>query len=239
MGAPSAHIEAAPGDIAERILLPGDPRRAEHIAKAFLTDAQCHNNVRNMSGYTGMYRGHRISVQGTGMGMPSIALYATELFRFYGVRTAIRVGTCGALQPELTLHDIIIGTAAHTDSSMLANVFGPVHYAPTADFTLILSAWKQCVKRSIPARAGSIYSCDSFYADAPQIYARLREYGTLAVDMEAAALYFVATAHQARALTLLTVTDGVSGQEDLDATQRQSSLDSMVQIALDTLVDAG
>lgn len=238
MTAPTAHIEALPGAISERVLLPGDPRRAEHIAQRFLDDVSCYNRVRNMSGFTGVYRGERISVQGTGMGMPSIALYATELFRHFGVSTAIRVGTCGAIQPDLSLREVIIGTAAHTDSAMSATIFGPVHYAPAADFALAQTAWRRCRELSVPARVGSVYSTDSFYGGDPQVTALLERYGVLAVDMEAAALYLVAAAHGARALTLLTVTDGVDQQIDLDAGERQDTLDAMIEVALDTLIEA-
>src|ERR671911_26033 len=133
MTAPTPHIEAKPGEIADAVLLPGDPKRAAAIAEKFLDGAQCHNQVRNMLGFTGTYRGRRVSVQGTGMGMPSIAIYATELFRFYGVRTAIRVGSCGALQDEVRLRDLVIATAAHTDSAMIERRFKGITYAPTAD----------------------------------------------------------------------------------------------------------
>lgn len=238
MGAPSAHLEAAPGDIAGRVLLPGDPRRAEHIAAEFLTDVTCYNRVRNMSGFTGFYRGHRVSVQGTGMGMPSIALYATELFRFYGVRAGVRVGTCGAVDATLALRDIVVGPAAHTDSAMAASIFGPVHYAPSADFTLAEAAWRGCHTRGVPVHMGSVYSTDTFYADQPRTYELLARYGTLAVDMEAAALCLVAAEHRVLALTLLTVTDGVTDQEDLDAAERQDTLDTMASVALDALLES-
>lgn len=237
MAAPSAHLEAVPGDIADRVLMPGDPRRAEHIAARFLTDVTCYNRVRNMSGFTGCYRGQRVSVQGTGMGMPSIALYATELFRFYGVRGAVRVGTCGAIDPTLGLRDIVVGTAAHTDSSMATSIFGPVHYAPAADLALAEAAWRSCRARGVSVRMGSVYSTDSFYADRPDTYELLCQYGTLAVDMEAAALYLVAAQHRVSALTLLTVTDGVDGHEDLDADERQTTLDTMASVALDALLE--
>ena len=142
MTAPTPHNDAKPGDIADTVLLPGDPRRAAAIAERFLEDAQRYNEVRNMLGFTGTYRGRRISVQGTGMGMPSIAIYATELFRFYGVTTAIRVGSCGALHDAVALRDLVIALAAHTDSAMIERRFKGITYAPAADFGLAVEAWR-------------------------------------------------------------------------------------------------
>lgn len=162
----SLHIAARDGEIADRILLPGDPLRAKYIAETFLDDAVCYTDIRNILGYTGTYKGVRLSVQGTGMGIPSISIYATELMRDYGVKKLIRVGTCGAMRKDIRLRDVIIAQGATTDSSIIRNIFGgSINYAPLADFNLLRQAYEQSVKQGIPARVGNIVSVDRFYDD--------------------------------------------------------------------------
>lgn len=182
----SLHIAARDGEIADRILLPGDPLRAKYIAETFLDDAVCYTDIRNILGYTGTYKGVRLSVQGTGMGIPSISIYATELMRDYGVKKLIRVGTCGAMRKDIKLRDVIIAQGATTDSSIIRNIFGgSINYAPLADFTLLRQAYEQSVKQGIPARVGNIVSVDRFYDDEID-NDKLTQYGIMAVEMETA-----------------------------------------------------
>jgi purine-nucleoside phosphorylase len=237
MTAPTPHIEAEPGEIADAVLLPGDPKRAAAIAEKFLDGAQCYNQVRNMLGFTGTYRGRRVSVQGTGMGMPSIAIYATELFRFYGVRTAIRVGSCGALQDEVRLRDLVIATAAHTDSAMIERRFKGITYAPAADFTLAAEAWRLAQQRDLTTHVGTILSSDTFYDADPEVAAALVEHGVLAIEMEAAALYTIAAAHRARALCVSAVSDHIGRGEKLGSAERETGFLAMAELALDVVVE--
>lgn len=194
----SLHIAARDGEIADRILLPGDPLRAKYIAETFLDDAVCYTDIRNILGYTGTYKGVRLSVQGTGMGIPSISIYATELMRDYGVKKLIRVGTCGAMRKDIKLRDVIIAQGATTDSSIIRNIFGgSINYAPLADFTLLRQAYEQSVKQGIPARVGNIVSVDRFYDDEIDNN-KLTQYGIMAVEMETAGLYTLAAKYGAR-----------------------------------------
>ena len=196
----SLHIAARDGEIADRILLPGDPLRAKYIAETFLDDAVCYTDIRNILGYTGTYKGVRLSVQGTGMGIPSISIYATELMRDYGVKKLIRVGTCGAMRKDIRLRDVIIAQGATTDSSIIRNIFGgSINYAPLADFTLLRQAYEQSVKQGIPARVGNIVSVDRFYDDEID-NDKLTQYGIMAVEMETAGLYTLAAKYGAQAL---------------------------------------
>ncbi|MGH9114147.1 MAG: purine-nucleoside phosphorylase [Acidimicrobiales bacterium] len=237
MTAPTPHNEARPGEIADAVLLPGDPKRAAAISEKFLDGAQCYNQVRNMLGFTGTYRGRRVSVQGTGMGMPSIAIYATELFRCYGVTTAIRVGSCGALQDEVSLRDLVIATAAHTDSAMVARRFKGITYAPAADFGLAVGAWRLAQQRGTPAHVGTILSSDTFYDSDPEVTAALIDHGVLAVEMEAAALYTIAAAHRARALCISAVSDHIGRGEKTTSAERETGFLAMAELALDVVVE--
>jgi purine-nucleoside phosphorylase len=234
----SLHIEANVGDIADRILLPGDPLRAKYIAETFLDDPVCYNRVRNILGYTGTYKGKRVSVQGTGMGIPSISIYATELMRDYGVKKLLRVGTCGAMRRDIHLRDVIIAQGATTDSSIIRNIFGgPITYAPLADFTLLLTAYEKAVAQQITARVGNVVSVDRFYDDEID-NAKLVEYGIMAVEMETAGLYTLAAKYKAQALGIFTVSDHLLTGEACTAEERQTSFDDMIRIALETaLVD--
>jgi purine-nucleoside phosphorylase len=233
----STHIGAAPGEIAPRVLLPGDPLRAKWIAETFLTDAKCYSTVRNMLGFTGRYRGVEVSAQGTGMGMPSASIYAHELINEYGVDTLVRVGTCGALSTDLRLRDVIAASGSSTDSMMNRQRFdGLVDYAPVADFGLLRTAVDVAAERGVPVTVGPILAADAFYTDRPDLYDKLADYGVLAVEMESAALYTIAARFKARALTLLTVSDHIKTGEHATAQERQETFAQMVEIALDTVV---
>lgn len=239
MSAPTPHLEARPGDIADAVLLPGDPLRAQFVADTFLTDAVCHNRVRNMLGFTGTYRGRRVSVQGTGMGVPSISIYATELMRFYGVRTAIRIGSCGALAERIALRDVVIASSAHHTTSMMSRWYPGVHFAPTADFSLLSAAHRIAGERGMTTHVGPILTSDAFYDDDVAMFQALAAAGTLAVEMEAAALYAVAAREGARALCLATVSDHLVHHEAASSEERQTGFADMVELALETVLAAG
>ena len=233
----STHIGAEPGDIAERVLMPGDPLRAKWIAETYLKDARCYSTVRNMLGFTGTYEGVEVSVQGSGMGMPSASIYAHELINDYGARTLVRVGSCGALVESLKLRDVVAASGASTDSSMnRARFDGLIDYAPVADFGLLRTAVDVAAGRGIEMRVGPILAADAFYTDRPDLYDRLADYGVLAVEMESAALYTIAARFGARALTLLTVSDHIKTGERTTAQEREQTFGQMVEIALDTVI---
>jgi purine-nucleoside phosphorylase len=224
----STHIGAQSGDIAPVVLMPGDPLRARWIAETFLDDARCYTEVRGMLGYTGTWQGHRVSVQGSGMGQPSLAIYANELFREYDVTTVVRVGSCGALTEKLAVRDLVIASGACTDSSMNAIAFEGLHYAPVADFGLLRDA----AAAAPEAHVGLIFSSDSFYSARPELVARMVDYGVLAVEMEAAALYTLAARHGARALAICTVSDHVVTGEETTSQEREQTFGRMVEVAL-------
>jgi purine-nucleoside phosphorylase len=233
----STHIGAQPGEIAPRVLLPGDPLRAQWIAETFLEGATCYSRVRGMLGFTGTYRGTPVSVQGSGMGMPSASIYAHELINAYGVQSLIRVGTCGALAESLRLRDVVAAIGASTDSAMNRQRFdGLIDYAPVADFGLLRTAVDAADARGIAMTVGPIFAADAFYTDRPDLYDRLADYGVLAVEMESAALYTIAARYGVRALTLLTVSDHIRTGEHSTAQERQETFAQMVDIALDTIV---
>lgn len=224
----STHIGAQPGDIAPVVLMPGDPLRAKWIAETFLEDARCYTEVRGMLGYTGTWNGHRVSVQGSGMGQPSLAIYANELFREYDVTTVVRVGSCGALTEKLAVRDLVIASGACTDSSMNAIAFEGLHYAPVADFGLLRDA----AAAAPEAHVGLIFSSDSFYSARPELVGRMVDYGVLAVEMEAAALYTLAAKHGARALAICTVSDHVVTGEETTSQEREQTFGRMIDVAL-------
>jgi purine-nucleoside phosphorylase len=233
----STHIGAEPGQIAPRVLLPGDPLRARWIAETFLEEPTRYTEVRNMYGYTGRYRGVAVSVQGSGMGMPSASIYYHELLAEYGVQTLIRVGTCGSLTDEVPLRDVIAASAASTDSAMNRVRFdGLVDFAPVADFGLLRTAVDVAARRGIPMRVGQVFAADAFYTDRPDLFDRLATYGVLAVEMETAALYTLAARFRARALTVLTVSDHIPSGGHTTAEERQQTFTQMVEIALDTVI---
>lgn len=232
----SVHIGAKLGEIAEAILLPGDPLRAKYIAENFLEDVMCYNEVRGMLGFTGTYQGLRVSVQGTGMGIPSISIYVNELIQSYGVNTLIRVGTCGAYQPDVLVRDLVLASAASTDSAVNRVRFPHLDYAPAANFHLLRAAYDKAVEQQLRVHVGSVFTSDSFYRDEQDTVDQLRSYGTLAVEMEAAALYTLAAKFRARALAILTVSDHLVTGEETTAVERQTSFSEMVEVALHVAV---
>lgn len=233
----STHIGAKPGDIAERVLMPGDPLRAKWIAENFLEDATCYSTVRGMLGFTGRYAGTAVSVQGSGMGMPSASIYAHELINEYGVKTLIRVGSCGALTDDLQLRDVIAANGSSTDSNMNRVRFaGLVDYAPVADFGLLRTAVDVAQRHGVQMRVGPVLAADAFYTDRPDLFDTLADYGVLAVEMESAALYTIAARFRARALTILTVSDHIRTGAKMPAEDREQTFSEMVRIALDTVV---
>ncbi|MEZ5096736.1 MAG: purine-nucleoside phosphorylase [Nocardioides sp.] len=230
----STHIGAAPGDIAPTVLMPGDPLRARWIAETFLDDARCYHEVRGMYGYTGTWRGQPVSVQGSGMGQPSLAIYAHELIREYDVQTLIRVGSCGALTEAVAVRDVILASGACTDSSMNRIRFEGLDYAPVADFGLLRAAYDvtQGLDLEHDVHVGLIFSSDSFYSPRPELVTKMVEYGVLAVEMEASALYTIAAQHGRRALCVCTVSDHVVTGEETTAAEREQTFGAMVEIAL-------
>ncbi len=233
---PTPHLEAATGEIAEIVLLPGDPLRAQFIAENFLDGATCYNRVRNMLGFTGTYKGVQVSVQGTGMGMPSISIYTTELMRFYGVKTAIRIGSCGAILPSVKLGDVIIALSAHTTSNMNRRYFHGIDYAATASYDLVRAAADTAAASGIAHHVGPILTSDAFYDDDISTFELLGKHGTLAVEMECAALYTIAAREGARALGVATVSDHLLNHQVMSSEERQTGLVSMVRLALDTAI---
>jgi purine-nucleoside phosphorylase len=232
----STHIAAQKGDIAEAILLPGDPLRAQYIAENFLENPVRYTTVRNMFGYTGLYKGKRVSVQGTGMGIPSISIYANELFRDYDVQRAIRVGTAGALQPDIKVRDLVIALAASTDSGANAIRFGGRDYAPAATFSLLKTAYDTALARGWQPKVGPIVSTDTFYTENPDTWKLWAQFGCLAMEMEAAELYTLAAKYRREALTLLTISDSLVTGESSDAEERQTSFTDMMEVALETAI---
>ena len=231
------HISGSQGDIAETVLLPGDPLRAKYIAENFLSNAVEYNKVRNMLGYTGFYKGQRISVQGTGMGMPSISIYATELIRDFGVQKLLRVGTCGAMQPNLNLRDIVVAQAATTDSSMIRNIFGSsINFAPIADYKLLTQAVSAAKRAAIPVHVGNIISVDRFY-DEEIDNKKLAAFGILAVEMETAALYLIAAKYNVKSLGIFTVSDNLLTGVGATSEERETSFNEMIQIALAAAIE--
>jgi purine-nucleoside phosphorylase len=218
------------------VLLPGDPLRAEFIAETFLTDTVCHNRVRNMLGFTGTWGGHRVSVQGTGMGGPSVSIYATELFKFYGVTTAIRIGSCGALQEKLNLGDIVIAMSASATSAVNRRYFHDIDFAPTANFALLHNAVAAADASGAVAHVGPVLTSDSFYDEDLAMMDLVAAHGALGVEMECAALYTVAARYKVRALCLATVSDHILRHEVMSPEQRQTGFAAMVEIALSALI---
>ena len=231
----SIHINAKQGDIAEIILLPGDPLRAKYIAENFLEDVTCSNEVRNMFGYTGTYKGKRVSVQGTGMGVPSISIYTTELMQEYGVQKLIRVGTCGAIQKDVKVRDVILAQSASTDSKMNEIIFNGLDFAPTADFDLLLKAYNAGVEAGLNLKVGNIFTADMFYSEEAQ-NEKLARYGVLAVEMESAALYTLAAKFGRQALSVLTVSDHIMTGEATTSEERQTTFNDMIVVALEAAI---
>ncbi|MFV0632547.1 purine-nucleoside phosphorylase [Demequina sp.] len=232
---PTPHISAPDGAFAPDILLPGDPRRAKLIAETFLDDASLVTDVRGILGYTGTYQGRPMSVMATGMGMPSATIYATELIRHYGVRRLVRVGTAGGIHPDLQLGDVIAASAAHTDSAMTVHRLPGVNYSHAPSFALLRAAADHADAVGAPLRVGPVLTSDAFYHPDPTLVPRLAAYGTLAVEMEAAALYAVAAAEGVEALMIATISDHVVRGDSLSSDDRERTFEAMVSVALGAL----
>ncbi len=233
----SVHIGAKQGDIADKILLPGDPLRAKYIAENFLENPVCYNEVRGMYGYTGTYKGEKISVQGTGMGVPSISIYVNELIQSYDVQKLIRVGTCGAIQKDVKVRDVILASTSTTDSQMNRVVFGNIDFAPTADFQLLKNAYDVATEKDQKLRVGNVFTSDSFYRDnAIELMEQLASYNVLAVEMETTALYTLAAKYNRQALSILTVSDHILTGEETTAEERQTTFTEMMEIALEAAI---
>jgi purine-nucleoside phosphorylase len=228
----SVHIGADDRAVAPTVLLPGDPLRAQFVAEEYLTDVEVYNQVRGMLGFTGTWKGTRVSVQGTGMGMPSLAIYANELIQSYGVQRLIRIGSCGSMQPDVHVRDLILAMTASTDSAMNRGRFQSMDFAPVASWPLFDRAVQVVREMGLGFHAGGVLSSDTFYQDDPHLWKLWAEYGTLAVEMESNQLYTLAAKYSVEALTILTVSDSLVTGEELSSEERQSSFHEMAQLAL-------
>lgn len=235
MSTPTPHIGAKVGEIAEKVIMAGDPLRAKFMAENFLENPVQYNNVRGMLGYTGTYKGKRVSVQGHGMGIPSIGIYTYELFNFYGVKKIIRTGSAGAYDPELELGDIVISTGACTNSNYGAQYNLPGTFAPIADFDMARAAVEKAEQMGIRYKVGNILSSDTFYADSPEEWKAWQKMGVLAVEMEASALYMNAARSGNKALCICTISDSLVHGTACSAEQRQTSFTNMMEIAFDII----
>ncbi|HEY9765434.1 MAG TPA: purine-nucleoside phosphorylase [Chroococcales cyanobacterium] len=230
----SIHIGAKEGDIATTVLMPGDPLRAKYIADNMLENAHCYNEVRGMYGYTGTYKGKRVSVQGSGMGVPSISIYVNELIESYGVKNIIRIGTCGSMQPDIKIRDVVLAMSASTDSHINRIRFNGMDFAPTASFKLLQRAHRIAEEKGIETKVGSVFTSDTFYGDDPEAWKHWAKFGVLAVEMETVALYTLAAKYHVDALTILTVSDSLVTHELTSSEERQKTFAKMVEIALET-----
>lgn len=230
------HINAERGDFADTVLMPGDPLRAQYIADTFLSDVKLVNKVRNMLGFTGSYKGRRISVMGHGMGIPSVSIYAKELITEFDVNTLIRVGSCGAVRDDVNLRDVVIGLGASTDSKVNRIRFKDHDFAAIADFELVANAVAAARAKGVPVKVGNIFSADLFYSPQADLFQLMKDYGILGVEMEAAGLYGVAAEFGARALTICTVSDHILRHEALSADERQTSFNDMMEVALESVL---
>ena len=228
------HIGAKADDIAETVLMPGDPYRARWAAETFLEAPRLVNEVRGMLGYTGQWRGHRVTIQGSGMGMPSLSIYANELIRDYGARTLLRIGSCGAMQDHLSLRDLVLAMTASSLSTPSRGIFRELNFAPAADWGLLQAAEAGARARGLATHVGGIYSSDVFYDERPDLNEQMVRHGVLAVEMEAAELYTLAARHGCRALALLTVSDHLLTGAALPSEEREKSFGDMVELALET-----
>ena len=231
------HIGANPDQIAETVLMPGDPYRAKWAAETFLEDAECVNTVRGMLGFTGTWAGHRVTIHGSGMGMPSLSIYANELIRDFGAKTLIRIGSCGAMQERVKLRDVILAMTASTLSTPSRGIFRDLNFAPCADFGLLQSAHAAAILKNVAVHVGGIYSSDVFYDERPDLNEQMMRHGILGVEMEAAELYTLAARYGCRALAVLTVSDHLVTGDALPSADRERSFGDMVEIALTAAFD--
>ena len=227
------HIGAKPGDIADTVLLPGDPYRARWAAQKYLSNPVLINETRGMLGFTGTYQGRPVTIHGSGMGMPSLSIYVNELIRDYGAQTLIRIGSAGALQPHVKLRDVVLAQTASTNGSPSRSIFRELNFAPCADFALLCAAHTAALKIGVPVHVGGIYSSDTFYDERQELSDQLQRHGTLCVEMEAAELYMLAARYNRRALAVLTISDHILTHEALPADQRETSFGAMVEVALE------
>ena len=228
----TVHIGAQPGDIAETVLLPGDPYRAKWAADTFLSDVRVVNEVRGMLGFTGTWNGHRVTIQGSGMGMPSLSIYVNELIRDYGAKTLIRIGSCGGMQDSVAIRDVVLAMTASTLSTPSSGIFRELNFAPCADWSLLRAAVQAAEDKGTTTHVGGIYSSDVFYDERPDLNEQLVRHNILGVEMEAAELYILAARHGCRALAVLTVSDHLITGDSLPSDQRETSFGDMVEIAL-------
>ena len=228
----SIHLEAKAGDIAETVLLPGDPLRAKFVAETFLDDAVCYNNVRGMLGFTGYYNGNRVSIQGTGMGMGSISIYVNELISTYNVKNLIRVGTCGTIQKDINLGQVLLAMSASGDSDANRQYFHGMHYAATADFDLLIKAYNAAKEMNIKTYQGAVFSTNTFYDDTPNRWEKWQKHDILGVEMETQMLFTLAKRFGVKALSVLTVSDNILTGEASSAKEREQSFNDMMKIAL-------
>jgi len=233
------HIEADKNEFAELVLMPGDPLRAKALAEKFLDDAKLINQVRNMLAYTGTWQGHSVSIMGSGMGMPSISIYAHELYDFYDVQRIVRVGTCGSLDPDLALGDLILATASSTDSAMNRQRFSGWDLAAAADAGMLEAVRSAAIASGIPVRAGEVFATDFFYHPDPEFIQKVQAMGILALDMESAALYALAHQHGKKALTMLTVSDVIPTGEQASTDERQNAFGKVIDVLLQALLNNG
>ncbi|MGB5204474.1 purine-nucleoside phosphorylase [Eudoraea sp.] len=233
----SAHIDAKKNEIADTVLMPGDPLRAKWMAETFLDKAVCYSNIRGMLGYTGEFKGQRISIQGSGMGIPSAMIYYHELIKEYNVKRIIRVGTAGSYQEDIKIRDIILALSASTNSGLNNGIFNDASYAPTANFNLIMKAALYAQENNIPIKAGNVLSSDQYYDEDPLDFKKWAKYGVLCVEMEAAGLYTIAAKYNIEALAILTISDSLVTGEKCSFEERERTFEEMVKIALNICQD--
>ena len=232
----SIHIGAKLEDIAETVLLPGDPKRAKWIAENYLENSFCYTDIRGMLGFTGTYKGKKVSIQGTGMGIPSISIYITELMKDYGVKTLIRVGSAGSYQEDVKIRDIVVALSTSTDSNINNRRFKGASFAPTVNFDLLSKVLKTAEEKNIKIKAGNILTSDEFYNDDPSYFKKWAEFGVLAVEMETAALYTLASKYKAKALSILTISDSLVSPEITSSEEREKTFNEMIELALETAI---
>ena len=232
----SIHIGAKAGDIAETVLLPGDPKRAKWIAENYLENIFCYTDIRGMLGFTGVYKGKKVSIQGTGMGIPSISIYITELMKDYGVKNLIRVGSAGSYQKDVKVRDVVIAMSTSTDSNINNRRFNGANFSPTANFELFKTALKVAEEKNIKIKAGNVLTSDEFYNDNSDYYKKWADFGVLAVEMETAGLYTLAAKYKTRALSILTISDSLVSPEITSAEEREKTFSEMIELALETAI---